>query len=188
MKIKVCIFYFLLLFISNSYALTTYTVGAGGTYSTILAAYNACTTADVYIIDIRSDYVQEALPIVLTALTNKSTTNTVTIRPQTGNTVSLANTGTETYIFQFTSANYVIIDGRANSAGASAFTIANNQTAKGQAVRLDGTCSYITVKYCTLNGSNATTGVGSATTNAGVFQIGESGAGNFSNITLDNCT
>lgn len=188
MKIKFLLLLFSSFFIHCASALTTYTVGAGGSYTTILAAYNACTAADVYVIDIRSDYVQEALPIVLGALTNKDATNTVTIRPQTGNTVSLANTGTESYIFQFTSANYVIIDGRAGGVGVAAFTIANNQTAKGQAVRLDGTCSYITVKYCTINGSNAATGVGSATTDAGIFQIGESGAGNFSNITLDNCT
>jgi hypothetical protein len=170
-------------------ALTTYTVGAGGTHTTILSAYNACTAADVYIIEIRSDYTQEALPIVLGTLANKSSLNTVTIRPQSGvSGLSLTNTATEDDIIQLTSANYVIIDGRPGGSGSGDFTISNNQTAKGHAVKIAGTCTEITVKYCTMKGSNSATGVGSLSTNAGVFVIGESGAGVLTTIVVDNCT
>jgi hypothetical protein len=177
-------FLFVSLFSSKSLALTTYTVGAGGTYTTILAAYNACTAADVYIIDIRSDYVQEPLPIVLTALTNKSAVNTVTIRPQSGVAgLSLTNAGVESYIFQFSGANYVILDGRPGGSGSSDFTISNNQTAAGtHAIRLDGSCSNIT------KGSNSATTVGSGGTAGAVFQIGDGGSPTMSAITIDNCT
>jgi hypothetical protein len=187
MKLLLVTIFFLLC--DFAHTLTTYTVGAGGTHTTILAAYNACTAADVYIIEVRSDYTQEALPIVLGTLANKSTTNTVTIRPQSGvSGLSLANAGTENDIIQFSSANYVILDGRPGGSGSGDFTISNNQTAKGHAIKIDGTCTEITVQYCTLKGSNIATGVGSLSTNAGVFVIGEAGAGVLTSILVDNCT
>jgi hypothetical protein len=179
---------FILLFFccTNIYSTTTYTVGAGGTYPTIAAAYGACTAATDYVLDIRSDYnaVAEAKPISLVQLTNKSSSNTVTIRPQAG-VAGLAITGTAAQIFYFNGADYVIIDGRPGGSGASDFTISNTNTAAGMfAFQFAADATNNTIKYCTVKGA----GTSVASNTGGVINFGTAAAGGNDNNTIDNCT
>lgn len=167
----------------NSYkATTTYTVGASGTYTTIASAYAACTGATEYVLEIRSDYTTESLPITLGALTNKSASNTVTIRPATGLSGLTITTGTASHVFKFNGADYVIIDGRLGGAGTGDFTLENTQTAAGKyAIEFTSDATYNTIKYCTVKGSNSTT------TN-GLIYFGTASAGGNDNNSIDHCT
>ncbi|MGQ0828633.1 MAG: T9SS type A sorting domain-containing protein [Bacteroidota bacterium] len=158
-------------------AQTTFTVGASGTYTTIAAAYAACTGSPPgYIIEIKSDYTTEALPITLGAKANLNAGNTVTIRPQATMTIS----GSATRIFNFSAAHHVIIDGRINSAGSGVLTIDNTTTNVSEyAIRFENDASNNTVKYCTVKG-RSTTGIIIFVTTTGT-------TGNDNNI-IDNCT
>ena len=165
-----------------------YTVGASGDFTSISSAYSNCTTLSPYIIEISSDYNQEALPISLGTLTNKSSVNSITIRPELGNNnITFLNTGTENDIFLLSSANYLTIDGRPGGIGTSELTIENNQTAKGHAIKIEGNCTDIELKYLTIKGSNQSSSIGSDNTDSGVLMLGESSTGILNNIEIDNC-
>jgi hypothetical protein len=152
---------------------TTYTVGATGTYSTIQAAYNACTAADVFFIDIQSDYnfAGETLPISLGALTNKSASNTVTIRPQTG-VVSLSMaTSTGIAIFSFSGGDFVTIDGRAGGSGSGIWTLTNSGTVSNRRVfYFSGGSTFNTLRNLTILGSNPSTS-GANSTGGGLIYL-----------------
>ncbi len=170
--------YFYPLILSST---TTYTVGATGNYSTIALAYAACTAATDYVIEIQSDYTTESLPITLSALANKSLTNTVTIRPQTG-VSGLTISGTAAQIFYFNGADYVIIDGRPGGSGSGDFTLANTSTSASKRVlEFISTATYNTIRYCTIKGSNAT----ASSTTGGVVYFGNT---NNDNNTISNCS
>lgn len=163
-------------------------VGATGDYSTISNAYASCTSASAYIIEIKSDYVQEALPITLGTLSNKSNSNNIVIRPELGvSNLSLLNTGTENDIFVLSSANYLTIDGRPGGTGSNDFTIENNQTAKGHALKIEGNCTEINLNYLNFKGSNQSPDLGPLSTDAGVLLIGESGSGIISDVNINYC-
>ena len=166
----------------------TISVGTTGDYSTINAAYTSCTDASAYIIEIKSDYIQEALPIILGTLVNKNSTNNITIRPELGVTnLSFLNTGTENDVFVLSSANYLTIDGRPGGVGSNDFSIENNQTAKGHALKIEGSCTEINLNYLSFKGSNQSPDLGPLSTDAGVILIGESGSGIISDININYC-
>lgn len=198
-------------------ATTTYTVGAsGGSYTTISAAYAACSGATDYVIELRSNYAYNtetstgANTITLGTLTNKSSVNTVTIRPQTG--VSFTFTATGTSMFTLNGADWIIFDGRAAGIGASALTLVNTSTAGGANVfKFQADATNNTIQYLTLKGSGTSTGApicfGSGTTTGntnntitynhitkstagipayGIYSYGTSAGVNNSTITISN--
>lgn len=186
-----CIF---ILFIFMSHfvtATTTYTVGASGDdYTTIAAAYAACSGATDYVIDIQSDYdyatesTAGTVTITLGALASKSSTNTVTIRPASGASLSL--TGTVSSIFTLNAATWVIIDGRAGGAGASAWTIINSSSSDSKRVfTFINEASNNVIKYCLIKGDNSSTATGTA--GLILFSTTTGASGNDSN-TINNCT
>lgn len=167
---------------------TTITVGNTGDYSTISSAYNSCTNAEAYIIEIQDDYVQESLPITFGFLTNKSIINNITIRPSSDHSgLHLINTGTEDDIIVINDGSYIAIDGRAGGSGDGVLTIENNQTSKGHAIKIEGDVENINLQYLTLLGSNQSTTVAYANNHAGVLMIGEIASGILSDITIDHC-
>jgi hypothetical protein len=163
----------------GAFATTTYTVGAAGTYTTILAAYNACTTATDYVIEIRSDYALEALPIVLLQLTNKSSSNTVTIRPQSG--VSKTLTTTNAQVFDFSGGDYITIDGKYTN-GTGQLTLENTDAAD-YVIRFTNDATNNTIKRCIINGSGTSTTTGTIFFSDGIV----GGTGNDNN-TITYCT
>lgn len=170
---------------------TTYTVGSSGdNYSTIAAAYSACTGATDYVIELQSDYAYNTetttgtVTISLGALANKSSVNTVTIRPASG--VSLSFSGTVSTIFTITGANWLIIDGRAAGIGASALTIINSSSSASKRVfTFINDASNNTIKYCTIKGDNSSTSSGTA--GLILFSTTTGTTGNDSN-TITYCT
>ena len=143
----------------------TYTVGASGTYPTItqaVAAYNnACTVNGSVIFELidpaYSSTTGETFPIVLNAKAGASPTQTLTIRPATGNTVVMWDTVAGP-LFRLNGAKYVTIDGRAGGIGTTQALTIQNDSIAGSAMLLINDASYNTVKYVTLRGaSNAAT-------------------------------
>ncbi|MBS1552459.1 MAG: hypothetical protein JST15_10390 [Bacteroidetes bacterium] len=90
-------------------------------HASITEAYNAIpgTISQAYIIEILTPYTgaNEVYPITLSLRTGSSSSNTVTVRPDAGNTgeiISSSNTGG---ILNIDNADYVIIDGRPGGTG-----------------------------------------------------------------------
>lgn len=145
-------------------ATTTFTVGASGdNYTTIAAAYAACTGATDYILELQSDYDYNSetttgtVTISLGTLANKSSTNTVTIWPASGATLTF--TGTVSAIFTLNGADWVIFDGRAVGAGGSALTVISTSVASGARVfKFQSDATNNTIKYISIQGSGTTTG------------------------------
>jgi len=178
---------FLLLLHINTQAQTTYTVGPAGNYTTIAAAYNACTSSTIdYIIELLPTYssTAEAASTSITLATN--TAKTITIRPQAGNTACLITTGITAPLFQISGGDNIIFDGRPGGSGTTGLmTLQNTSTAVGAgasfALSFINGATFNKVQYCTIKGSSPNTNINTA----GVIGFGDSG--NNSN-TIDHCT
>ena len=162
---KVLVAIIAILFFNHSLKATTiYTVGvSGASYTTIAAAYSACTSATDYVIELKSNYAYSTetssgtSTITLGTLANKSAVNTVTIRPQTGALFTF--TGNSASIFTLNGADWLTIDGRAGGVGSSALTIINTSSASGAYVfSFQADATNNTLKYLTIKGSGTSTG------------------------------
>ena len=196
------IFQFLLNPISGR-ATTTYTIGATGDYPSIAAAWAAfpATISDDYILEIAGDYVQEPMPINLTAINGASATNTITIRPKAGVTgLSMLTSSTfDIAVFYFDGADYVILDGRPGGVGTGDFTIRHSGSGlhsslapeEPSAITFINDATNNIVRYCTLKGE--IDGNPSETSNHNIaaqggvvqFRTGVT-SGNSDNL-IDNC-
>lgn len=105
----------------------TYTVGAGGNYTTITEAINAyqasCLTGNVTFSLISNDYSTETFPIVIREHLDANAAHTLTIKPA----VAVVNINTAaSSIFNLYGADYVTIDGSYTTNGTSRNLILNN--------------------------------------------------------------
>ncbi len=196
---KLTLLSFLLFLVDISYSTTTYTIGATGTYSSIAAAWAAFPSpiTDDYVLEIKTDYVQESIPINLTAVNGASSTNTIIIRPETGNTgLTIFTSFTfDLAVFYFDGADYVTIDGRPGGVGsATDLTITHSATGMYSSFAPEEPAAIVfindatnnVVKYCNLKGeADASTGTNVALGGVVQFRTGVT-TGN-SNNTIDNC-
>jgi hypothetical protein len=174
-----------------SKATTTYTIGASGAdYTTIAAAYAACTGSTDYLLEINSNYSYSAEsaaganPISLGLLANKSAVNTVTIRPASG--VTLSFSGTASTLFNLNGSNWVYFDGRAAGIGADAWTLINTSSSASKRVfTFLNDASNNRISYCTIKGDNSSTTSGTA--GLVLFSTTTASTGNDSN-TIEYCT
>ncbi len=186
MAMKKCLFtviVFILLSYNKSFAQTTLYVGSAETYTTIAAAYAACTSAGTnYIIEVKSTYANaEAKPITFAANTAAS----IIIRPHsTIASVLTISTGSAASVFSFTAGDNITIDGRIGSTGStSLFTIENTQAAASKyAIQFSGGSTGNTIKYCTVKGSNTSSNASSTAPGVIMFSSGTN-----SNNTIANC-
>lgn len=125
------LFYFVLLFciLSNtnvkSQSNSVELQDGGGTlissHSSIEEAYNAIpgTISQAYIIEILAAYngSSELFPIDMTLKTGHSSSNTITIRPDAGNTGEIISSSNSSGIIILNDADYIIIDGRPGGVG-----------------------------------------------------------------------
>lgn len=126
-------------------------------HSSIEEAYNAIpgSISQAYIIEILASYdgSSELLPIDLTLRTGSSSTNTITIRPDAGNTGEIITGNNSAGIIKIDNADYIIIDGRPGGTGTDAdLEIRNNATSGTNAntiEMLNGSTNNI-VRYCKL--------------------------------------
>ncbi|MEO6693889.1 MAG: hypothetical protein ABIY50_06090 [Ignavibacteria bacterium] len=166
----------------------------GGTFisshSSIEEAYNAIpsTITQAYIIEILAAYTgaSELFPIDLGLKTGHSTTNTITIRPDAGNTGEIISSGNTAGIININDADFVTIDGRPGGTGTTPDLEIRNTATTGtnsNTVSLLGGSTNCAVRYCKL--FNATQGSAGPRT----FEFGASASnvsGNSDNV-LENC-
>lgn len=128
-------------------------------------AYSAIpgTVSQAYIIEILSSYngSTEVFPINLTSRIGSSSLNTITIRPDAGNTgEQIVTSITSNPVIKFNDADYVILDGRPGGAGSSRdLSIQNTSTSNVQAntIQLINGATNNVIKFC--NSINSTANV-----------------------------
>ncbi|MBL7726532.1 MAG: hypothetical protein JNM68_02555, partial [Dinghuibacter sp.] len=147
----------------------TYTVGAGGNYTTLTAAvadYNTRSLCGPVVFSLTdASYAgSETFPIVINANAAASATNTLTIRPASGNNATITGAVGAGATIKLNGADYVTIDGSNNGSNSRNLTIQNTTTTtSGNAVvwmasPLTGNGSTNnTVKNTIIEGNSATT-------------------------------
>jgi len=165
----------------------TVTVGPSGTHPTIAAALNAIGSQGLNcasFIELQAAYVSsvETFPIVVPFIGGASSTNTLTIRPESGAAnLSITSANTTAATIDLNGANWVTFDGRPGGTGTTKqLTIANTSTS-GVALRFINDAISNTVKFTTLQGVNTST-----TSGVVLFSTTTAGSGNDNN-TIDNC-
>lgn len=163
------------------------TAVAGVSYPTLTAAISAiaaCGITQPTVLELASGYssAAETYPIALTAITGQSATNTITIRPATGQTPTITSANT-TATINISGGSYWVIDGRAGGTGSTvALTIANTSAATGgAAVQFTNDAQFDTIRYATLKAAFAST-------TAGIVQFSATATGNGNSYnTIANC-
>lgn len=154
----------------------TYTVGSGGTYTTLAAAFSAISggiSAPVIFQMISST--TETYPLSLPAVSGASATNTITIYP-TVTGVSI-NSSSSTGSLNLNNIDYLIIDGRVNATGSTADMTIQNTNTSGYALQFTGGATNNIIQYCKIKGRNNQTSEGVV-----IF-----GSGTNTNNTITNC-
>jgi hypothetical protein len=174
----------------------TYTIGgASPDYATIDAALADLAANGVIgpvIFEIRSGtYVPPATGYVLNTFTGMSTTNTVTFKPASGATVTIAGTtNAGTAVFLLEGAKYYIFDG-SNTAGGTTkdMTIRQTQTTFNPAFWLRNDADNNVIKNCIVQGDADSSTKTSSANGIGIIFIGTTTAasGNDNNL-VQNCT
>lgn len=116
----------------------SYTVGAGGNYTTVTQAVGKLNTLGVsgaVILNLTdaSYSGSETFPITINAVSGASATNTITIKPASGVSPTINGTATGTSIFKLNGADFVTIDGSNNGSTSRDLTISNTSTAANTA-------------------------------------------------------
>jgi hypothetical protein len=177
------------------------TVGPTATYPTLTAALASLSAgiSGPVIVELQSNYVStnETFPIVIGSNACFSPANTVTIRPAANANGLVITSAVPGPTIDFSGGTYVTIDGRPGGIGSAiAVTAAGslnttnlnivNTAALGAAIRFDNNAALNTVKYCDLQGQNAT-GANVPASLAGVVHFGNNGINGNDNNTIDHC-
>ncbi|MBL8002702.1 MAG: hypothetical protein JNL05_12150, partial [Flavobacteriales bacterium] len=170
----------------------TYTVGAGGDFTTLTAAANAfnstslCGPVVFSLLD--ATYPGETFPITFNANTGSSSTNTLTIRPATGVTTTITGGLASGALIKLNGADWVTIDG-SNSGGTDrSLTINNTATTAAAGIWISSLgngagATNNTVKNCVITATGSATGsYGIAVSGATIASAG----GDNDNTTLQN--
>lgn len=122
---------------SNNYSISPtlsgiYSVGVGGSYTTLTAAVNAynssCLSGPVVFELIDAAYPSESYPITINNNNFASAVNTLSIRPAAGNTALISGNSTSSIIL-LNGADFVTIDGSNNNGTDRSLTLENTATA-----------------------------------------------------------
>ena len=142
----------------------TYTVGAGGNYTTLSAAVNdynnRCISGPIVFSLISATYTAgETFPISINKNIYQSAVNTLTIRPATGITSTISGSAANATIIRI-SGDYVTIDGSNNGTTTRNLIIANTNATTPRVLHLgsNGTTPLrnVTIKNTVLKNGNGT--------------------------------
>lgn len=136
----------------------------GGTFisshATVQEAYNAIpsTITQSYIIEILAAYTGsgEVFPINLSLKTGHSSANTITIRPDAGNSGEIISGGSTTGIIEINDADYIIIDGRPGGTGSTADLLIRNTSTTGtgsNTIEFNNGAANSIIRYCNISGA-----------------------------------
>lgn len=171
----------------------TKTVGSGGDYATLKAAFddiNAKVLTGNLALSILAGGTTETATASLNAVSYSGGTWTVTISPASGQTPTITGALASTSIIKLNGADNVVIDGSNNGSTSKDLTITNSSTTAPSVIWLASQgagagCTSNTIKNC-----NITTGIGTTLGYhicLGGTTIGTSGADN-DNVTIQNNT
>jgi hypothetical protein len=161
----------------------TYTVGAGGNFTTLTAAVaaynNACSLAGATIFELINDtYASETYPITINNHADASAINTLTIRPSA--TATPVFTGSpNTQLLSFNGARYITLDGRRGGTGASKSLSFVNNNPSGNTLLFINDANNNIVRHCVVRGSSNSTA-------RGVINFSTGSAGGNSNNDINN--
>ncbi|MEI8048517.1 MAG: T9SS type A sorting domain-containing protein [Bacteroidota bacterium] len=167
----------------------TFTVGVGKDYPTLTAAINDFNikeiTCPVVLQLTDATYTSETYPITILNNPGSSATNTLTIKPSSGNTPLMAGISTDC-ILKFKGAQHIIIDGSNSVANNRNWTIQNNSPGGLSCVTRfshDGIsgASNIVLKNCILQSS-----LSGILATYGILMDNGVGTGGYTNLTIDN--
>ncbi len=181
MKLLYTLISLALMITSTAFGITK-TVGPGGNYTTMKAAFdaiNAGTNKGTVILQITGSTTETATAALNASGVGSASYTSVSIYPTgSGFTISgnLANT-----VIDLNGADNVTIDGRVNQAGALNLTITNTNTQSSSTIRLFNSASGNTVKYCIIKGSETSSARGVI-----MFSTSSSGSGNTGNSIENN--
>jgi hypothetical protein len=174
----------------------TYTVGAGGNFTTLtaaVAAYNlGCIGGPILFSLIDNTYPGETFPIIINSNASQSSTNTLTIKPAAGKTPLITGNSTAA-IIKLNGADYVTIDG-SNAAGGTTrdltlINTSNNTTTSTivwlASVNASNGATNNTVKNCVFTG-NSTTSTFTQLLSSGVVAGANAEAANNNNTFTNN--
>ena len=191
----------------NSYTIQaaisgTFTVGTGGNYASLTAAVadlNSKVITGPVVFNLIENTTNgldaaETYPITINANSGSSASNTVTIKPNTGQTITMTAplAGAASAVFILNGADWIIIDGSNNGTSSRDLTITNLNTSTSSALVWMQTTAGAdaatnnTVKNVNLVGNSNTTtlfGVGSGST---TISISSTGTGNNNNTFQNN--
>ncbi len=178
--------------IQNTLVAGTYNIpGDFATLTAAVAAYNTSCLTGAVVFQLAAGYTSgsETFPITVNANAFASATNTLTIRPASGQTPTISGSVASGALIKLNGADYVIIDG-SNSGGTDrSLTITNTNTTAPCAIWLSSLgngagATNNTVKNCNLNTSAATTATAYGISVSGAT-IGSAGGDN-DNVTIQN--
>ncbi len=164
-------------------AQTIKTVGVAGNYSTLRNAFNAINNGSItgtITLQIISNITDDNSAALNTNGSGSANYSSVLIYP-TGSGYTISG-NTSNPLIDLNGADNVTIDGRVNASGNTNDLIITNTRAStsASAVRFRNSAKNNTIKYCTIKGSNSSSGNGII-----VFSTSSSGSGNDNNL-IDN--
>ncbi len=167
----------------------TYLVGTGQTYTTLtaaIAAYNStCLAGPVTFALTNATYAgSETFPITINSNASASATNTLTIKPNTGNTATISGSLASNALIRILG-NHVIINGSNNGSSSRNLTITNTNTT-GPSVVLIGSTGTTPINNVTLKNSTIINGANTATAIVISDATILGAAGYFSDVTIQN--
>jgi hypothetical protein len=164
------------------------TIGTGGTYTTLTAAFadlntkELCGPVTLSLLD-ASYSGSETFPLVLNQNTGSSATNTVTIKPSAGVSVSISGAASNNPLLRILN-NYTIIDGSNIVGGTTRDLTLTNTSGTSPQVLAISSVGIVPIVGATVKNSILINGVNSS--NAVVISDIAGTAGYFNTITLQN--
>ena len=173
----------------------TYTVGSGGTYTSLTSAVTAlnnctCITSPIVFSLTSTTYTSgETFPITINSNTGLTSTNNITIKPASGVVASITGLVASGALIKLNGADYVTIDGSNSGGTDKSLTISNTSTSGASGIFISslgsgaGATNNI-IKNCTINVNSSLSQQTTGISIAGAT-INSIGADN-DNITIQN--
>ena len=168
----------------------TIAIGPTGIYPSLTAAITALNTnglGGAAILELQPAYLSnvETFPIVLGFFGCNSTTNSLTIRPQSGATGLSITSANTTATLDLNGANNVIIDGRPGGTGTAVDLKIINTSTSGVAIRLINEASNNSLAYLDIQGQNTASPATGTVASAGVVYYSNESLGYSSAMSIN---
>lgn len=163
-EIFILLFFAIFFFSNVIHSQTIQEDGGPFIYNSIASAYNSIASpiSSPHVIEIKSGYtgITETFPVILSQKSESSLTNTITIRPDSGETVTLTGNGANA-LFSLDGADYIIFDGMSGGSGTAInLTVKNPNTGSNGIFEFKIAATNNTIRYidCYIPGASGSSG------------------------------